>query len=93
MTLAITYWTASGRNPNIPGAAISDESVAISGASAQSAATPANADYVSLLAGEVTRFLYNSANPTALATSTLINSGERIWLDAKPGYKVAGIAG
>lgn len=93
MATQITYWTASRSNANIAGAVIADESLAIGASSAQSGATPANAVYISLVAGEDMRFLYNSANPTALATSTFLAQGERIWLDAVAGYKVAGIAG
>lgn len=95
MALKITYWTASRYNPNLPGAVISSESVTISASSAQSAATPENAVFVSLRnteSGDV-NFLYNSINPTALATSASpgIASGERLWMDAVPTFKIAGI--
>lgn len=91
MALSITYW--SGGEGTSPGTPITSEDVAISGASAQSGAIPANTKYISLLAGEATRFLIG-ADPTALVTSAAIASGERIWLTAiTPGYKIAGIAG
>lgn len=95
MALKITYWTASRYNPNVPGSVISSESVSISGTSAQSGATPANAVFVSLRNTETgdVNFAYDSANPTALATSGSpgIASGERLWMDAFPAYKIAGI--
>jgi len=97
MPLKITYWTASQYNSNVPGAPISSESVTISGTSAQSGATPANAVFISLRnteSGDV-NYIYNSTNPTALAAGGLahgaIGTGERLWLDAIPTYKVAGI--
>ena len=97
MPLKITYWTASRWNPNIPGAAISNESVTISGTSAQSGATPANAVFVSIRSTDSSdiNYIYNSANPTALAAGGLdhagIGYGERLWEDAIPNFKIAGI--
>lgn len=92
MALNITYWTASRTNPNVPGGVISNESVAIGGSSAQSGATPANAMFVSIRAGgEDSRFRYDSANPTALSTDAGIGDGERLWLDAVPGFKLAAV--
>jgi len=97
MALKVTYWTASISNPNVPGAIISSESIALSGTSAQSGTTPANAVYVSVYGTEYAAFDYSSSNPTAVAaatgTSGPVGSGERVWLDAVPGYKVAGIQG
>lgn len=93
MPLEITYWTRSKLNPNIPGDEISAEERTISGTSAQSGATPANADYVSIFATEAARIKYDSANPTASSSgaSTYLAAGERLWRDAKPGFKIAGI--
>lgn len=92
MALFITYWTGSARNNLIAGAVVSDETLAVSASSAQSAVTPANADYLSITGDDNARFVYG-VDPTALVTSTFINAGERLWMDARPGYKVAGIAG
>lgn len=89
MALEITYWTASG-NKNMPGSVISSETRSLSGTSAQSGATPANADIVSISASEAARFVY-SLDPTASATSAYIAAGERLWIDARSAYKVAGI--
>ena len=91
MALEITYWTASKSNPNVPGAVISAESLTISGTSAQSAATPANAVFVSINATEAARFDYGGTNPTASAADAYMASGERLWLDAVALNKVAGI--
>lgn len=99
MALKIAYWTASKYNPNIAGAPITSESLAISGTSAQSGATPANAVFVSIRNTETgdVNFDYSGSNPTALATvatsgsSVGIGSGERLWIDAVAGNKVAGI--
>lgn len=91
MALNITYWGGAG-NPNLPGLPISSESLSISGTSGQSAATPVNAVYVSVVAGEATRFAYGT-NPTADTTSALLSNGERFWLPATAGWKIAGIAG
>lgn len=99
MALKVTYWTASKANPNVPGAVIYSESITISGTSAQSGATPANAVFITLRNTETgdVNFDYSGTNPTAVAaasssnTSAGIASGERLWLDAVPGNKVAGI--
>jgi hypothetical protein len=98
MPLKITYWTAS-RDTNIPGVPIYSESLAISGTSAQSGATPANAMFTSIRNTETgdVNFDYSSSNPTANATvastnaSAGIGAGERLWMDAVPGNKIAGI--
>jgi hypothetical protein len=99
MPLRITYWTASRYNPNLPGAVIYSESVAISGTSAQSAATPPNAVFVSLRNTETgdVNFDYSGTNPTANATVASSNAsaglatGERMFMDAVVGNKIAGI--
>ena len=97
MPLKITYWTASQFNPNIPGAAISNEAITVSGSTAQSSATPANAVFVSVRSTDSTdtNFIYNSTNPTALAAGGAnhggIGYGERLWLDAIPTFKIAAI--
>lgn len=92
MPLEITYWTGSApENENVAGTVISNEQRTLSGTSAQSGATPAGAVIVSIFATEAARFEYSSANPTAAATSTYIGASERLWLDAKEGFKIAGI--
>ena len=98
MPLKITYWTES-RNKNIPGAVISAESLAVSGTSARSGATPANAVFVSIRNTETgdVNFDYSGTAPTAVATtdsthaSAGIGTGERLFLDAVPGNKIAAI--
>ena len=91
MPLKIAY-LAQSRNQNMPGKVLSAESLTISGTSAQSAATPSNADYIKVTATETSCFEYSSANPTASATtSAYLAAGETIYLDAVSGYKVAGI--
>jgi len=95
MALKITYWTASRTNPNIAGGVVSSESLALTGASAQSGLTPASAVYVSISATEAAALDYSGADPTAVAgatgTSAYMAEGERMWFDAVAGYKVAGI--
>lgn len=91
MALQISYWTASRVNPNLPGAPISGEALAVSGSSAMSGVTPANAMFVKLNAGEATRIAYAGASSTATATSAFVGGGEVVWLDAAPGWKLAGI--
>jgi hypothetical protein len=91
----LTYWTSSRTNPNITGAVISSESLTVGGTSAQSGLTPDNAVYVTVTATEAISINYSGANPTAIAgatgTSAYVAAGERLWLDAVPGYKIAGI--
>lgn len=94
MALEISYWggAASGTGiENAAGRVISSESRTISGTSAQSGATPANARLVSIVATENARYEYSSADPTAAAGSAYIGSGERLWVEARPGFKIAGI--
>lgn len=95
MPLKITYWSLSTKDPNIAGHIISSESLAISATSAQSAATPANADLVCITATEVAAFDYSGTNPTALAgatgTSSYLAANTERWMDAIPGNKIAGI--
>jgi hypothetical protein len=92
MSLKITYWTGSKTNPNIAGAVILSESLTLSGTSAQSAATPTNAMYTSIYATETCTFDYGGTNPTAdTTTDAFLGAGERVWLDAVPAFKVAGI--
>jgi len=98
MPLRITYWTASRYNPNVPGAVISSEVRTISGTSAQSGATPPNAVFVSIRNTETGDVNYNYSSATSVATADVstpgdggIGTGERLWFDAVPSYKVAGI--
>jgi hypothetical protein len=96
MPLKITYLTGHAQtNNNVEGGVISSESLTISGTSAQSGATPNNAVLISIYATEAACFDYSGSNPTAIAagtgTSTYIGSGERRYLQAVSGNKVAGI--
>lgn len=96
MPLKITYLTGHApTNNNCEGSVISSESLTISGTSAQSGATPASAVLVTIYSTEAACFDYSSANPTAVAAgtgaSTYIGANERRFLEAKSGYKIAGI--
>lgn len=92
MPLEITYWTGHApENDNVAGKVISNEQRTLSGTSAQSGATPDGAVIVSIYATEAARYEYSSSNPTAAAGSTYIGAGERLWVDAIPAYKIAGI--
>lgn len=93
MPLEISYFAARGDDIPIIGGIIASEARTLSGSSAQSGATPAETTLVSIVATEKARFAYGS-NPsvTDAGTSALIQSGERFWLTAKVGWKVAGIA-
>lgn len=92
MALQIDYYAARGDWIPFIGGMVSSEARSLSGSSAQSGATPAEATLVSIVATEKARFAYGS-NPsvTDAGTSALIQSGERLWLTAKAGWKVAGI--
>lgn len=90
MTIEISYYGQSQVNPNIAGFEISGESLSITGTSARSGATPDNAVLISITATEAARVSYTSATSTASATTPYLASGGTIWLDAKPGWKVAG---
>lgn len=91
MPLEITYWAGSGKNDNHAGSVISSEQRTLSASSAQSGATPAGAVTVSIYATEAARFAYNGPSPTASSSSAYIGAGERIWIDAGVGNKIAGI--
>lgn len=92
MPLEITYWTGHAEtNNNVAGKVISSEQRTLSGTSAQSGATPASAVLVSIYSTEAARFEYSSSNPTASASSAYIGANERLWLQAVPGYEIAGI--
>lgn len=92
MSIEITYWTARPDARNVVSAAISSESLTISGTSARTtAATPDSANFVSIVATENARFDYSGPSSTASASSAYIASGERLWLTAAALYKVAGI--
>lgn len=93
MPLEITYLTKSTQNRNIAGKVLSSEQRTISGTSAQSGATPGEADIIKIHATEAARFKYDSSNPTATSTgaSAYLAAGATEYLDAVPGYKVAGI--
>lgn len=93
MSLEITYF-AQARNKNMYGLPISTETRAAGGASAQSAATPVNAEIVRLRSTAANRYAYD-ANPTATATAGAsghyIGSGDVIDIPAVAGWKIAAI--
>lgn len=90
MALEISYWTGVGAQPTpVVGKEISSEPLALTATSAQSGATPANAAILSIVATEAARIAY-ATNPTAGATGCYVAAGERLWLTATPGFKVAG---
>jgi hypothetical protein len=91
MSLEITYYT-EGFNKNTYGSPIISETRSASGTSAQSAATPANAELIRILSSANNRYAYGS-NPTATATAGAnghyIASGAVIDIKAVPGHKLA----
>lgn len=90
MTIEISYWNGRGKHgTQIYGAAISAETLSITGTSAQSAATPAGATIVRVETTEACRFAYG-ANPTAAATTPYLGLGGVIEFDAVVGSKLAG---
>jgi len=89
--MEVSYFTASRTNPNIPGLPIAGESLVLSASSARTGATPANAVFVKVNASEACRVDYSGATSTAAATSASLAEGEVLWMDAMPGWTVAGI--
>lgn len=93
MALEITYYSL-GKNKNCYGAPILSETRSLSGTSAQSAATPDNAEIVRIHATEAARYAYGS-NPTATAAAGAsghyLASGATIDIHARSAYLVAGI--
>ena len=91
MSLEITYYAAS-RNQNMYGVPITSETRTASGTSAQSAATPVNADIIRIKSTANNRYAYG-ANPTATATAGVnghyIASGDIIDITAVSGNKIA----
>jgi hypothetical protein len=91
MSLEITYY-ASARNENIYGQPISSETRTASASSAQSGATPSNADIIRIASTANNRFAYGT-NPTATATAGAnghyIGSGAVIVIPAIAGNKLA----
>lgn len=88
MTIEITWLTGSTRG--VEYAELANESLAITGSSAQSAASPSRASIVSIYATEAARFSIGQ-NPTASASSTYIGANERRWRFVSGGDKLAGI--
>lgn len=94
MALKITYWTENRYNLNVGGSVVSSETLIVSATSVQSDVTPTDAVTVSIASTETApaAFDYSGSNPTASATSgAIILPGERLWFEAVPGYKIAGI--
>jgi len=78
----------------VAGGILASETLTVSETSAQSGLTPTNSVIVSIASTEISAvaFDYSSSDPTASATtSAVVLPGERIWIDAIPGNKVAGI--
>ena len=92
MSLEITYYSKSVSGLPMYGAPISSETRTASASSAQSGATPANADVIRIASTANNRFAYG-ANPTATATAGssdhYIASGQTIEIDAVSGNKIA----
>lgn len=89
MPLEISYWS-NGRNPNAYGRELLAETRTLSGTSALSAATPANAEIVRIETTEAARISYTSATSAATATTPYLAANAVIDLEAVPGWKVAG---
>lgn len=93
MPLEITYVAARGDDIPVLGGIISCEQRTVSGSSAQSGATPADAKLILIEAvTDKVRIAYG-ANPTAVDNGTFhyIPAGKDRWLTAVPGWKIAGI--
>lgn len=91
MSLQITYH-AQAKNKNHYGLPLTSETLAASATSAQSAATPANADIIRITSTANNRYAYSS-NPTATATAGdsghYLASGAVIDIPAVAGHKIA----
>jgi hypothetical protein len=91
MSLEITYY-AEGNNKNTYGLPISSETRTASASSAQSGATPANAEVIRIASTAANRYAYGS-NPTATATAGAsghyLASGAVIDIPAVSGWKLA----
>lgn len=89
MPLEISYWS-HGQNKNMFGRQIVAETLALTGTSALSAATPPSAEIVRIEATEDARISYGSATSEATATTPFLGSGKVIEIAAVAGWKVAG---
>lgn len=92
MSLEITYYSKSVSGLPMYGAPISSETRTASGTSAQSAATPSNADVIRITSLAANRYAYGSsptATSTAGANGHYIASGAVIEIDAVSGNKIA----
>lgn len=91
MSLEITYH-AEGVNKNAYGLPVGSETRTASGTSAQSAATPSNAEIVRITSTAANRYAYG-ADPTATATAGAnghyLASGAILDIQAVPGWKLA----
>lgn len=81
------YHIAAGREP-----AIAEQTVSVSGTSAQSSAFNAQTRFVMIHASESLHLLFGD-NPTAVVTKHKMASGETRFYGVNPGDKVAAIAG
>ena len=92
MSLEITYYSKSVTGLPCYGIPISSETRTASGTSAQSGATPANAEVIRIVSTAANRYAYGS-NPTATATAGAsghyLASGATIEIDAVSGNKLA----
>lgn len=91
MALEISYWGGTDTvTRQIYGQFISAESLALSGASAQSGLVPPGAAFARIEAVEACRVIVGVA-PVATATSAYLPAGRMIEMQVRPGEKVAGI--
>lgn len=89
MSAEITYWAGRGDAVASPYSAILSETRSVSASSAQSGSTPDGSGLVSIVCTSAAlRFAYG-ASPTADASGAYVGVGERIWLTAHPGWKLA----
>lgn len=91
MAAEITYWSARGDRQSAPQSIISSETRSTSGTSAQSGTTPEDAVLVSVVCVTAAIRIAYGSNPTASASSAYMSAGERLWLTARPGQKIAAI--
>lgn len=90
MPAEITYWSSRGDGIASPAGLISSETRSTSASSQVSGVTP-DAGLVSIVCTTAAIRVAYGPNPTANAEGAYIGVGERIWLTARPGWKLAAI--
>lgn len=91
MGAEISYWSGRGDTTASPYGVISSESVSTSGSSAQSGVNPDEATFVSIVCTAAPIRVAYGPDPIADASSAYVSAGERIWMTAHPGWKLAAV--